>query len=235
MKKPFLMTAALAVVLAFAGGQLLKADTIVSLGNTTSGFTSGEQILPGNFTFGTGAPAPFNEEYGSNGASNDSFNKSWTFNYTPPSTITGATLTIGIYDSPWEGSASSTTPRNTDQVASFTLDGSADLTALLNAEINLVGTGINTYEIDTITIPSTDLALLASGSATFSLALQGPGNSLFGPKPSLAAGLEFSTLDLMTGSVKPPATTPEPASAILLISGLAAVGIILKRRALLGF
>lgn len=225
MKRFSPAASALVVILALAGAQLLQADTIVSLGDTTSGFTSGETLLSAQFT--QSGPAPFNEVDGANVTANDSFNESWTFNYTPPSTITVATLTIGIWDSP--------ASTNTDQVKSFTLDGSADLTAVLNAEINAVGSGRNKYEIDTITIPSTDLALLASGSATFSLALQGPGFAIVGSDPSLAAGLEFSTLDLMTGSVTPPpTTTPEPASTILLLTGLAAVGLISKRRALFG-
>jgi hypothetical protein len=216
------------------GQQPACADTVVTIGDPAM-FAAGSIVPAGTFDAklkseppGT-QPFPFNGFIGSNTGVNMNFSTSWTFVYTPIGTPPGAILTIGILDSPWEGpTATNTTPKNTSQVKSFVLDPATlklDLTSLLNTEINTVGTGLNTYEIDQITIPDADLSALASGTATFSLTLQGPGNevALQGtppvkvnlPSPSLAAALGFSTLHL----------TPEPGTWLLLLTGILGFGI----------
>lgn len=165
-----------------------------------------------------GQAPPFNIFCGSDTASNCS--ASWTFNYTIPSgdTITAATFTLGILD------IDSAAPGN--QIASFTLDGSDNLTILLNAASEGVngGTGSpnNEYNVLSITIPGTDFTDLSSGTATFTLALQGPGLGIIGTTPDNGAGLDFSTLDITAtpGSTPP---VPEPASLSLFLFGLAAV------------
>jgi len=221
------LVSAAVVMCWLCGQQPANADTVVTIGNPAI-FAPGSIVPAGTFNATVKSqPFPFNGIIGSNTGVNMNFSAMWTFTYPTDGGFTGATLTIGILDSPWEGpTATNTTPKNTSQVKSFTLDPGTlnlDLTGLLNAEINTVGTGINTYEIDQITIPEADLSALASGTATFSLTLQGPGNevSLLGtpkvnlPSPSLAAGLGFSTLHL----------TPEPATWLLLLTGILGFGI----------
>jgi PEP-CTERM motif len=173
-----------------------------------------------------GQPPPFNTFCGSDTASNCS--ASWTFDYTVPSgdTITTATLTLGILD------IDSTAPGN--QIASFTLDGTDDLTALLNAASEGVNGGAgspnNEYNVLSITIPVTDFTDLSGGTATFTLALQGPGLGIIGTTPDNGAGLDFSTLDITAtpGSTPP---VPEPASSSLFLFGIAAIAakVALKR------
>jgi hypothetical protein len=229
MKKWSLVSAAV-VMCWLCGQQPAIADTVVTIGDPAI-FAAGTTVGAGAFDAKIASepvgsqPFPFNGFMGNNTGVNMNFSASWTFTYPTDGGFTGATLTIGILDSPWEGKVGNTTPQNTAQVKSFMLDSTIDLTSILNTEINTVGTGLNTYEIDQITIPDADLSALASGTATFSLTLQGPGNevALQGtpkvkvnlPSPSLAAGLGFSTLHL----------TPEPATWLLLLTGILGFGI----------
>ena len=232
MKNWCLVSAAI-IMCWVCGQQLAKADTVTTKGNPTI-FTAGATVAAGTFNMAVASQdAPFNGIIGSNTGTNTNFSADWTFLYTLPTgdIVTGATLTIGILDSPWEGKIGNTTPANTDQVASFTLNSTFDLTSILNTEINTVGTGKNTYEIDQITIPGADLSALGSGSAKFSLTLQGPGNEVAFqggklvnlPSPSLAAGLGFSTLDIASQPAPPP--VPEPATWLLLSTGILGFGI----------
>lgn len=224
MKNWCLVSAAI-IMCWVCGQQPAKADTVTTFGSPTI-FAAGAIVPAGTFnTAVMGQPTPFNGFMGPSNSAGPSFSGSWTFTYTLPTgeSVSGATLTIGILDSPWEGKVGNTTPANTSQVASFTLDSTFDLTSLLNTEINSVGTGLNKYEIDEITIPGADLSALASGTAKFSLTLQGKGNGVLGPTPFLAAGLGFSTLDIATQPAPPP--VPEPATWLLLSTGILGFGI----------
>lgn len=209
------------------------ADSISTTIGNPSNFVAGQIVGVSTFNgIVAGQPAPFNAFIGSN-TTGPNFSGSWTFSYTIPasSTITGATLTIGILDSPWQGRVGNPTPKNTNQVASFTLDGTLALTGLLNTEINSVGTGINKYEVDTISIPAADLPDLATGSATFALALQGPGNGVLGPTSFLGAGLDFSTLDItVTPGSGGGSPVPEPSTLTLLAAGLLGLRTLISRR-----
>lgn len=211
----------------------LANDISTTLGNPHT-FTAGTTVAAGTFNGNAvvaAQPSPFNAYIGSNIPNGSNFSAAWEFFYSLPtdSTIDSATVTIGITDSPWEGKLGILTPANTDQVASFTLDSTHILTTLLNTEINSVGTGKNLYEVDTITIPNGDLAALTSGSATFALALQGPGNGVLGPTPFLGAGLDFSTLDIMI-TPSTVTTVPEPSTLTLLAAGLLALATLILRK-----
>jgi hypothetical protein len=201
----------------------LATEIFATIGSPST-FVAGSTVGAG--TFNTNAvvaaqPAPFNHYIGSNTSAN--FSATWMFTYSPlaGSDISGADLTIGIVDSP--------SPTNTDQVANLTLNGTMDLTALLNTEINTVGTGINRYEVDTINIPFADLASLGSGTATFALALEGPGHGVLPPgtTPDLAAGLSFATLHIVAPES---IVTPEPSTLTLLGVGLLALATLILRK-----
>jgi len=212
MKRVYFL-AALALASFLCVPQLAKADDIPQTIGNALAITPGAVL--GAATFNTdvgGQPAPFDKIYG---GPNSNFSESWTFNsYIIPAgdTLTAATITIGLWMSPLS--------TNTSPVASFILDGTYNLTALLNTEVGTVGSGKNTYEVYTISLTDGALAALASGSAMFSLSLQGPGNGvLAGGTPDLAGGLAFSTLD-MTGQ-SGSSTVPEPSTLALLLIGIA--------------
>jgi PEP-CTERM motif len=216
------------VIALLATSCLVNAAVIsTSLGNTgATTFTNGQHPVSSATILGafTG-PAPFNTFCGSDTGNNGSTDcmATWTFPTYSVSgqTITGATLTLGIWDI--DSSAAH------DAVASYTLYGGDDLTTLLNAAANSVNGGggslRNEYDILSVTIPSTSFGVLDTGTAEISLALQAPGLGALGLSPSNGAGLIFSTLEIQTAPVT---TTPEPSSFLLLLGGLGAM--ILARR-----
>ncbi len=211
-----------------AASSLVHAATIsTSLGNTASTLVDGAvQIQALVTTAQSGQPAPFTGICGSDLTTNCSTN--WTFNYTVPSgqTITAATLLLGIWDI---DSAASL-----NQVGSYTLTGGDNLTTLLNSAANApnAGTGSKNseYDILSVSIPSTSFVTLATGTAQFSLALQGPGLGVLSPttNPPFNAGrLVFSTLNIDTAEVT---TTPEPSFVTLVPMALGAFALLRRRR-----
>jgi hypothetical protein len=174
--------------------------------------TLGHQAFPDGTKVGTATfaaahagidPFPFDGTFLGSDVSGPNLSANWTFSYGAISDpIASATLALGIYDC--DSAASG------NQVASFLLNGSTDLTVPLNAafEANPSQTGfVNDY---TITLPAAALSQLATGSAGFSLALQAPGLGVLGETVFNGGALDFSTISITTQSV------PEPASVILL-------------------
>jgi hypothetical protein len=199
-----------------------RADTILSLGNTSSGFTNdSHQTSAAVTTAQSGESSPFGSICGSDAGAAGSTNcaATWTFSYTPIApdfTIEGATLTLGIWD------IDSAAPG--DQVASYTLTGGDDLTSLLNAVSEGLNSGAgsanNEYDVLTVNIPSTSFALLAGGDVPVTLMLAAPGLGALGNSPSNGAGLLFSTLDIQTAATS---SVPEPPLVPMLLIALVAI------------
>ncbi|MBL8233126.1 MAG: PEP-CTERM sorting domain-containing protein [Bryobacterales bacterium] len=154
--------------------------------------------------------SPFNQIFGGDAVANGSF--SWTFSYSViAQSIGSASILMALYET--ESSASG------NQIASFTLNG-VDLTAALNVlheSIPGVSSQIVHY---TLNLPSPVFAQLASGTATFSLTLQGPGLGVLGDTTFNGGGIDFSTLTINDTANN--ADVPEPASIGLVASGLLA-------------
>lgn len=198
----------------------------------------GGTFANGTFTSAGSIPtstAPFggNNHCGgdSNLASVGNCNTSWTFNYSAYTSVTSASITLGLIglDSANAG----------NQVASFMLTngGGFDFTAAFNlqsentnisgrASCVVNGNTVNNcpeYNIYQIAITDSNaLAALESGSATFDFTMAGPGTGAFGSTTTYnGATLDFSELDI-TGTAAP---TPEPSSITLLVSGAGFAGL----------
>lgn len=209
MKKPLLLVTALVCGLFFSS----RAESSIVTTIGSQHFTDGQIISGGVFTYNpavSGNPAPFNA-FNGNDPFGPNFSASWTFAYSVPASeiVSAATITIGIFD---HDSAATG-----NQVASFSLNGTLDLTADLNTLFESRGGAQTEYNVYTLTLPGSAFAALSTGSATFALALQGP--SFMGNLPYNGAGLDFSSLEIAT--TPGGAHVPEPSTMLLLGSGLA--------------
>jgi len=197
--RPVIVYLALVVLLRIFGkrelAQLNPFDLVVllSLSNTVQNAIIGSDITGPNFS-GT-----------------------WTFHYSLAAgeSITSASIAIGL----WDGDAQA----GGNQVSSFTLNSTVDLTAPLNVAFEGHGGATGEYDVYSAAIPASAFASLAGGSAAFSLTLGAPGLGVLGATDFNGAGADFSTLQLVTST---PATVPEPATWGLLAAGgmLIAIG-----------
>ncbi len=183
-------------------------------------FTLGEQDFVDGYVVsgvsevsnaGVGEPAPFDTFYGSD-PYGPNFDCSFTFSFAPASVLS-AMLTFGLIDG--DGNEVG------NQLALFSLDG-MDLTAFMSPLIE--NTLHVTASVVDFELPAAALNLLADGSATFRLVLQGP--SMIGQLPYNGAALDFARLDTVEAS-----SIPEPATLLLL--GIGLVGLAGVRRKLI--
>ena len=210
LARPAFTLAALALAAVPAAAQT------VTLGQQD--FADGQHINAPDFSIqGIGEPAPFALNVGSDFTAGSFANFAFTFNYPSLGAVAGATLTFGIFD------LDSASPGS--QIASFTLNGTQDLTAFLDAAAEADPAADEVVRVFSLALPSSVFASLAGGTAAFSLTLQGPstiGNGT--PGPGNGAGLDFATLQLTSSTV------PEPGTWALLGTGLLAVGGVAARR-----
>ncbi len=211
--------AVLLFTLVLAQSNSAQADIIAqTLGHQA--FPDGTKVALGPFqTAHAGDPFPFDGTFSGSDTSSTgpNFSESWTFSYGAPSSITSATLALGILDS--DSAATG------NQVASFLLNGTIDLTVPLNAAFE-ANPSANSFVNDyTITLPNSAFSQLATGSATFALTLQGPGLGVLGQTTFNGAALDFSTLTITTQ------TTPEPSSIVLLCAGALVLAAYRRQRA----
>jgi hypothetical protein len=214
--KLFLAAAGLGL-LSFVSRPAIGATISTTIGSQH--FTDGQVVGSAVFAAAlSGQPAPFDAIIGSD-ITGPNFSGAWTFHYTlgAGETITSASIAIGVWDGDSEAAA--------NQVGSFTLN-TVDLTAPLNAAFEGHGGATGEYDVYSATIPISAFASLAGGSATFSLGLAAPGLGVLGTTDFNGAGVDFSTLQLVTST---PATIPEPATWGMLAAG-AALAAIARRR-----
>ncbi|MDX2149948.1 MAG: hypothetical protein SFV54_04385 [Bryobacteraceae bacterium] len=197
----------------------LPAGTITqTLG--TQVYTDGQIVSSGAFnTDNAGEPAPFNSTQGGDAVAN--MNVSFSFSFSPILTsITSANILLGLYEA--ESSAAGS------QIALFRLNGTENLTSLLNAVMETspgVGSQVKFYQVE---IPIGALPSLAAGTATFELALTGPGIGILGPTEFNGGGLDFATLSVNFSD--PGGEVPEPSSALLAGGALVMGAALLRRR-----
>lgn len=187
--------------------------TTVTLGQQDYG--NGANTNFGNFNAASdGEPAPFDTFRGDDNSV--PFSADFTFLFAP-SDISSAQVTFGIFDSDTAVAGS--------QLASFSVNG-IDLTAALNAVFEANPSDDGQVGVYSLTLPASTYAALGSGSAAFSLALQGPVDRFL---PGNGAGLDFAQFDFIGTPRSTTPAVPEPSSWALMALGLGAV--VLRRRA----
>jgi hypothetical protein len=206
-----------------AGAVLAAGLAIAAVPDAASAqtFTLGDQdFVPGQSVGGvagfnsasTGEPAPFDVFRGGDITGGQNFSASFTFNFAPIGSVTGASLTFGIFDLDAFLSG--------DQVASF-LVGGADLTAALNALAEAAATSNGGIDVFTLALPASTFGAIASGALTASLSLQGGPGQI-----SNGAGLDFARLTVNSTA----STVPEPSTWALMATGLLTLGGVAARK-----
>lgn len=173
----------------------------VSIG--TAHFTNGQTgIGSGTFNSAVAAqPAPFNQFLGGDVAGPD-FDATWTFTYTPVSTVLAATLTIGVYDGDFAATG--------QQLNLMEIDGVV-ISGIAGPVFEAGPGATGQYGIYTIVLPATVYPGLFDGSATVHMTLAGPGGGVVGETTNNGAGIDFARLDIQE--------IPETGAGLLILAG----------------
>lgn len=224
---------------------------VYTVGSSTPSFASGTYHTTGEIPNNLTAPFGSNNPCGIDSNSGPNCDATWTFTYTPYTTVTSASITLGIL-----GLDSATTGH---QVALFSMTNGAgeDFTATFENVAEPVSDGgagtevsgrstcpnpgnpghtlngcaeYNIYTFD-FTSPAA-LTTLEGGAATFHLELNGSGYSLFGTHQTTDNGatLDFSSLNIQGSRGTPPPPMPEPTTLILLGTGLSGLSVVRRFR-----
>lgn len=185
---------------------------------TTLGIpTFADGATPNGPTF-TGAAdvSPFNIVHGEdNGVNNADF--SFTFNYTPTTGITSASILLALYDV--DSAASG------NQIGLFTLNNTVNLTSALNALSEAAQGAQSEITYLNLTLPPAAFAQLETGTATFRVVFSAPSLTVLGEGTSNAGGIDFARLTFDTETVE---AIPEPSSFLLAAGG--GLALLLRKR-----
>jgi len=212
--------AAMFLISTLAAGTHSTEAAVITQMLGTANYANGQTVGTGTFASNpSGDPAPFDRLIG-NKTTGPNPSTSFTFaSYGGPiaNSITSATLEFGLYDG--------ASPSPSTEVQFFTLNGT-DNASLLTAGLvaDPATRSVETYY--TLNLPGADFAVLATGSSTFALGLQGQGAGLLGPSPFILFGLDFAALSINTGAITP--GIPEPPSLILLLTALGGLGAVMR-------
>lgn len=201
-----LVVAAFSLLICLAARPALA--TTITLGDQD--FVDGVIVSLGSIfnSASAGEPAPFGATCGSDSLSNCA--TSYGFTFAGPASVTDASFTLGILDA--DGFLAG------DQVSVFTIAG-VSFASDLNAFLNTSNTQNAQVKVFTLALPASVFAAISAGNVPVVLNLQGGGIQTFN-----AVGLDFSSLTFT------PAAVPEPATLVLIGSGLAALAVFRRQQ-----
>ncbi|HEX2748266.1 MAG TPA: hypothetical protein VHM91_09740 [Verrucomicrobiales bacterium] len=165
---------------------------IVSIG--TQHFGNGQTNI-GSGTYNTAVaaqPSPFNGFLGGDVAGPD-FDATWIFTYSSVPTVSGASLTIGLYDGDFATTGT--------QLSLLSIDGN-NITGLASLIFEAGPGATNQYGVYEIALPASVYASLQDGSATIHMTLA-TGGGILGPTSNNGAGIDFAILSVQVPEAGP--------------------------------
>ena len=160
------LLARLAIGASLLCGTISAPAAVLTFPLGTSSFPDGAQVGSGTYTAASDV-APFNTFIGSD-VSGPNLSTAWTFTYPQINdAIAWATILVSLYDDDSLAAGS--------QLATFNLNGAVDLRSALDTLMEAKQNGSGLIAYNTVDIPSSGFAQLASGNVTVNFAFQGRG------------------------------------------------------------